>query len=163
MASVNHQHWHLYYLDRTLAIEVLPIKQYLLQGWPIPAIVFELSSPSLSSSDHEDQDNLLRSDITKMVKQAMAIIYFCLDSGQIAHNLFLTRTPSGSIRLFIWLLEPRFGLKDNLNINCAFCELSGYFIAKTQQLYQQLDELECVRVLLDVISRHEEVLHLLPS
>ena len=148
MASVNHQHWHMYYFEYKLSIEDLPVKNYLLQDWSIPAIVFELTE-------------LTDDEITEVVRRAMAIIYFCLETGQIAHNLFLSRTGSGSIRLFIWLVEPRFGAKNDLNINPAFCEFSGYFICKTNAMFEKIDETECIKLLHSVTSRHQEVLHLL--
>lgn len=148
MASVNHQHWHLYYFDYKLSIEELPVKNHLLQDWPVPAIVFEMTE----LSDEE---------ISETVRRVMDIVCFCLDSGQIAHNLFLSRTGTGSIRLFIWLSEPRFGTKNDLNINPAFCEFSGYFICKTPEMFASIDEIQCVKLLLSVTSRHEEVRHLL--
>lgn len=147
MASVNHQHWHIYYFEYKLTVEDLPVKNHLLQNWPIPAIVFEL--PELN-------DIAINSVVTK----AMKIINFCLDSGQISHNLFLTRTGTGTIRLFIWLVEPRFGKKDEY-INVAFCEFTGFIICSTKEIFSTLDEEDCLKLLLSIHSHHEDVLHLL--
>lgn len=147
MASVNHQHWHIYYFFYKLTIEDLPVKDNVLQGWPIPAIVFELNE---LSDEH----------ISDVVCRAMKIVTFSINAG-IAHNLFLSRTASGSIRLFIWLVEPRFGAKNDLNINPAFCEFSGYFICKTTEMFSNIDETMCVKLLHSVTSKHSQVLHLL--
>lgn len=148
MASVNHLHWHLYYFDHKMVIEDLPVKDHLLQDWPAPAIVFELN-------------HLTSVSISQLARKVMKIVDFCLDDGQIAYNLFLSRTGTGSIRLFVWLVEPRFGIKDSHDINVAFCEFSGYFICKTEQMFEQLDELDCVQVMQSVKSLHHRVLHLL--
>ena len=148
MASVNHLHWHLYYLEYKLAIESLPIKNHLLQNWPIPTIVFEIS-------EHNDYA------INTVVQKTMKIIKFCLDSGQIGHNLFLTRTSSGTIRLCIWLIEARFGAKNSIYINPAFCEFSGYFICKTEQMFDSIDELTCLHSIQSIRSHHAKVSHLL--
>lgn len=148
MASVNHMHWHLYYFDYELAIETLPVNKNILQNWPVPAIVFELTT-------FTDQA------IDEIVEKVWPLIDFCLTDGRVAHNLFLSRTPLGHVRLFIWLSEPRFGVKDNNNINPAFCEFSGYVMCKTKHIYDHLDEQTCVRSLQSVKSVHEKVMHLL--
>ncbi|RWS16197.1 hypothetical protein B4U79_09469, partial [Dinothrombium tinctorium] len=35
--SLNHQHWHLYYLDFELELESIQCEKGILKDWPIPA------------------------------------------------------------------------------------------------------------------------------
>lgn len=149
MASVNHLHWHIYYFDHPLTIEALPIVEGLLQGWPIPAVVFEVA------------DKLGEEDIDQVVDKVMNIVTFCLEDGNIAHNLFVTRSSTDKIRVLLWLVEPIFGSKNDLKINSALCELSGYFICKTQEMFHQIDKDTCVKLLEQRVSLHHLVLHLL--
>lgn len=145
MASVNHLHWHLYYMTHRLKIEDLPVVDHLLQNWTVPAIVFELTHHSC---------------ITKVASETIRIIEFCLENN-LAHNLFLTRTTSGSIRLFLWVIEPRLGAKDDNQINVGFCEFSGFFIVKDGEQFDSIDEGKCLEIMDGVESKHHKVLHLL--
>lgn len=148
MASVNHLHWHIYYLHHPLSIESLPIVDNILQDWPVPAITYEL-------------DCFTEQNIELVVHKIMKIVDYCLQDGEIAHNLFVCRSSRNNIRVFLWLLEPVFGLKDSLNINSAICELSGYFICKTRDMFEQLGEAECLQVLEGRKSLHCRVAHLI--
>lgn len=147
-ASVNHLHWHIYYFNHRLPIEDLTVLDYVLQEWPIPAIVFEITELS---------DDF----ISVILKDAMRIIEFCLEDGNISYNIFISRTITGSIRVFIWLLEPRFGQKNPDNINIGFCELSGYFICHTQELFNTMNEEKLLESYQKINTQHEKVLHLL--
>jgi len=150
MASVNHLHWHLYYYDYDLLIESLPVKDHILSDWPIQGIVFEIKQ-------------IIDKEIDEVVEKVTKIVDYCLTDVQIAHNLFITRTKSGSIRVFLWTREPLFGAKNDQEINPAFCEYTGFFMCKTRDMYDSINEDFCVNLLSSVNTRIDEVKHLLKS
>ncbi|KAF7491680.1 GDP-D-glucose phosphorylase 1 [Sarcoptes scabiei] len=148
MASVNHQHWHVFYLEEHLLIEDLDVIDYVLQGWPIPALVFEIQ---------ELNDDY----ISVILKDVMRIVEYCLNDGNISYNIFMTRNQSNMIKIFLWTLEPRWGRKDDAIFNVAFCELSGYFICHSESSFNEMNEQHCLEAFRSVRSKHNEVIHLL--
>lgn len=151
-ASVNHLHWHVYRLNARLAIEQHPVSdEHVLIDWPIPGFAFDISALTFDA-------------VQKLVTKVMRYVAACLDLG-LAHNLFLTRTTDGqSIRVIVWPRKPHFGCKNDMGLVAAFCEFSGFFIAKTRQSFDELTE-ECgIRLLasvateIDVIQRHVQAL-----
>jgi GDP-D-glucose phosphorylase len=148
MASVNHLHWHLYYYDYDLLIEKLAVQNHILQDWPIQGLVFEIKE----ISDKE---------IDKVVEKVSKIVEFCLTDVQIAHNLFITRTKSGSIRVFLWTRESLFGAKNDKEINAAFCEFTGFFMCKTREMFDNINEEFCAHLLSSVKTRIDQIKHLI--
>jgi GDP-D-glucose phosphorylase len=134
-ASVNHLHWHLYYLDFELALESVPIKENnRLEDWPLPGFAFELQDLTLSAID----------DLSQKVSD---LATKCLDQ-ELAHNLFITRNQSGnSLRLFFWVRRSEYGAKNDSTFNPALCEFSGQFICQTKQLFDSISEDFCVRTI----------------
>ncbi|RWS16854.1 GDP-D-glucose phosphorylase 1-like protein [Dinothrombium tinctorium] len=129
-ASVNHQHWHLYYFDFELQLECIQCENGFLKDWPLPAFVFELKELKLPN-------------INKIVDNVFKYIYHCFEINM-AHNLFITRSRNGDvIRIFLWLRLPEFCLKDDMSINPAFCEFSGFFICKTKVMFEEITEEQC--------------------
>lgn len=146
MASVNHLHWHIYYYDYDLQVASLPVDEdSIIQHWPIKGFAFELESPFRYGA------------IDSMVEKCFAIADYCLDA-EIAHNLFITRTEkSDKIRIIIWPREAVFDVKDDMKINVAFCEFTGFYICKTKHDYETINEDFCIDLLEKVDTRLEEI------
>ncbi|CAG5118708.1 unnamed protein product, partial [Candidula unifasciata] len=99
LASVNHLHFHLYYLDHKLLVENIPVlplagRYFELADHPCPGFALQLHGSTL--------DDLARETYA---------ISSHLNQNDIAHNLFMTRgsvfgeednNTQTTIRLFIW-------------------------------------------------------------
>ena len=146
-ASVNHLHWHVYRLTARLAIEQRPVSDdHVLVDWPIPGFAFDISTLTFEA-------------VQKLVTKVMRYVTACLDLG-LAHNLFLTRTRDGnSIRVILWPRKAHFGSKNDMGLVAAFCEFSGFFIAKTKDCFDELTE-ECgIRLLASVATEIDVIQH----
>ena len=151
MASVNHQHFHLYYYDYEMLIERLDIENNLLKGWPIDTLVFEIKK-------------ICFEEINECVESVLKLVDYCLkEDKNIAHNIFITRSERSGIRVFVWPRDPVFGAKDDSVINPAFCEFTGFFMCKTKDMFHTIDEEFCVQLLSKVNSRVNDLKHLLSS
>ena len=149
MASVNHQHFHIYYYDYDMLIERLPIKDHLLKGWPITGFVFEIK-------------DICFKQIDECVDRVMKLINFCIeDNRNISHNVFISRSKGSVIRVFLWVRDPVFGAKNDSVINPAFCEFTGFFMCKTKDMFDSIDEEFCVQLLSEVKTRINDLKHLL--
>jgi len=107
--SVNHQHYHLYYLRQRLYIETAELVRiaghcFTLKDFPAKGFVFQLENE----------------DITLLLRNVFTLISF-LQQNEIAHNIFLTRGTSfqkpieesyDTLRVFVWLRESNFGTKN---------------------------------------------------
>ena len=142
-ASVNHLHWHVYRLPVRLAIEDFPVVDQVLTGWPIPAFAFEL-------------DSLTWTAMQECVARVMRYVDACMHL-RLAHNLFLTRTSRHAIRVILWPRKAEFGCKDDMGLVGAFCEFSGFFIAKTKTSYEELTEETCVQLLASLATEIDEI------
>ncbi|XP_068219841.1 GDP-D-glucose phosphorylase 1 [Palaemon carinicauda] len=124
-ASVNHLHFHLYYLPFRLFVETaecinLAGPCFIFKDYHSPGFVFQLENK----------------DIEKLVGCAMAVIKMFMEE-EISHNIFITRgTPlTGAtsspdsyttLRLIIWGRKPSYGVKDVSSFAVAVCELAGH-------------------------------------
>ncbi|XP_069941039.1 GDP-D-glucose phosphorylase 1 isoform X2 [Cherax quadricarinatus] len=105
-ASVNHFHFHLYYLSHKLNIETAECRRlagpcYVFKDFPCPAFVFQL--------ENKDVDELIRS-VMKVIKLFL--------SKEIAHNLYITRGTSldgnstdgeyDTVRVILWARKPSY-------------------------------------------------------
>ncbi|KAK8754543.1 hypothetical protein OTU49_016660 [Cherax quadricarinatus] len=123
-ASVNHFHFHLYYLSHKLNIETAECRRlagpcYVFKDFPCPAFVFQL--------ENKDVDELIRS-VMKVIKLFL--------SKEIAHNLYITRGTSldgnstdgeyDTVRVILWARKPSYGIKDISVFATAVCELAGH-------------------------------------
>eukprot|EP00667_Euglena_gracilis_P012337 EG_transcript_12660 len=138
-ASVNHRHWHLYYLGgHRLPLETLPTQPLDGAGrchelrpptYPAPCLVFQVASAT--------QLGEVCRDVFRVVE--------LLQQADVAHNVFLTRgAPLGEcigatntysvVRIFVWAREKVAGAKDPAAFSVAVCELSGQVL-----LYQPAD------------------------
>lgn len=143
-ASVNHQHWHLYYQRTQVPLQTIDASDDgLLSNWLIPAYVIQLSP-------HDTSDTVM-----KACEKVMKIASKCLDS-EISHNLFICKSESMKVRLFFMPRKQNLArIKDDMGLIAAFCEFSGFFICKTQDDYDSIDE-ERVRKLFDECKLPEQ-------
>lgn len=136
-SSVNHSHWHLYY-QKDLLIAKLPIVDNQLVNWFLKSLAFELDI-----NDQNKPDNYLN-----LANQVEQIINYITEDLHLAYNLFVTKcsTNSSIVRLFIWPRLPYFGSKDDNKLMPALCEFSGFFICKTEQLFNELTEEKLIAI-----------------
>lgn len=143
-ASVNHLHWHMYYLKSDLIVEEAPVTNGVLEDWPSKGFAFDLATLSIDSID-------------AVVDKTFRIIDYCFEI-ELPHNLFITRRRNGDvIRLIIWTREAEFGVKNDLELNAAFCEFSGYFICKTRETFDTLTEEQCLNLIGTLDTKTSEV------
>lgn len=135
-ASVNHEHYHAYYLSHRLFIEstkLIPvfhdqqIFQFENSRYP-PGFCFVLSL-----DDHGSIEN----SVNDVLDNVMVLVRH-LEQEDIAHNVFITRGSTkserdhfDSIRIFIWSRISSFGAKGCDAFNPALCELGGHFSIKS--------------------------------
>jgi len=144
-ASVNHQHYHLYYLKESLYLETVEVERlcgpcYTLgDHWPAKGFAFQLE----------------RNDITSLVRNVYKLTSFLIRKNH-AHNLMLTRgcgfgskDPSSydTVRVFVWAREPSYGVKDDFAFNIACCEISGHLPMKNQNSYETITEENVTKIL----------------
>lgn len=153
LASVNHLHFHAYYLDYQLRIETEPTQQlngpcHILPSWPMPGFVFQLEDGGVAS--------LARNVYT-------VTSYF--HQHEIAHNVFMMRgselgdratSPRTTLRVFVWPRKSVYGedsavqllsVKDVDAFNVAFCEIGGHLPVKNAELFPSLTDQSAVEVI----------------
>ncbi|GIY01252.1 hypothetical protein CDAR_213131 [Caerostris darwini] len=138
-ASVNHLHFHAYYLKYKMYLESAPVihlkgRCYILTSFPSEGFVFEL---------------LKKEDIVDVVSSVMVLIDFLVEE-KIPHNVFLTRgkrfTTSEEnweicpLRVYVWAREAYFGTKNDHSFNVAVCELAGHIPIKDENSYECITE-----------------------
>ncbi|CAG7833865.1 unnamed protein product [Allacma fusca] len=138
-ASVNHCHFHAYYLQHRLYLErteLKPLSGSCLEicNYPAPGFAFVLT-------DLKDEEML-----DKFITETYKLIVF-LQENNIPYNLFLMRglapgisEQTDAIRLFLWARSPSFGNKVCDAFNPALCELGGHFPIKNEAAYENINE-----------------------
>ncbi|XP_032789201.1 GDP-D-glucose phosphorylase 1 [Daphnia magna] len=143
-ASINHQHYHLYYLQEQLYLETAPVEHiagpcFALKDYPAKGFAFQL-------------DN----DPTQLARHVFTLADY-MRQNEIAHNMFITRGTrfEGSssdddvhceiiydtLRVFLWAREPAFGAKkDYGGMNPALCELAGHLLMTDHEEYETMTE-----------------------
>ncbi|XP_033101140.1 GDP-D-glucose phosphorylase 1-like [Anneissia japonica] len=141
-ASVNHLHFHAYYLEFDLYTEIAECGKltgtlYETTDWPVRAFVLQLHGSDVQS---------LTSDIHKVTSY--------MHKNNIAHNLFLTRGEcldkrpgERTIRAYIWPRISSFGAKIFTSFNPAVCELAGHLPVKSEEDYKTLTEETAIQIL----------------
>lgn len=135
-ASVNHHHYHLYYLRQRLYLETAEVRNlggecHELVDYPAEGFAFEVSAKNRIA----------------VVDEAMKIIRLLIDDS-VAHNVFLTRgAPFAGddgaysvVRLYLWARKTSYGAKDESAFNVALCELSGHLPMKTEDGFRAVTE-----------------------
>ncbi|XP_065309045.1 GDP-D-glucose phosphorylase 1 isoform X2 [Dermacentor albipictus] len=133
-ASVNHHHFHLYYLEHRLYIETARVNHlwsecYEIVDYPAKGFVFQVTKDNKET----------------VIQELMILVQMLLNTST-AHNLFVTRGTSFKsdnidgveqpvVRVFLWARHSCYGAKDESAFNVALCELSGHLIMKNNEGY----------------------------
>lgn len=132
-ASVNHHHFHIYYLDHRLYVETAGVSHlwsqcYELVDYPAKGFAFQVTKGNKES----------------VVRDIMVLVEMLLKSST-AHNLFITRgtsfdaqdSASGqqAVRVYLWARQSCYGAKDESAFNVALCELAGHLPMKSEEGY----------------------------
>lgn len=135
-ASVNHHHFHLYYLQHRLYIETARVNHlwsecYEIVDYPAKGFAFQVTKDNKEA----------------VVRDVMVLVQMLLKTST-AHNLFVTRGTSfdsddaekSVVRVFLWARKSCYGAKDESAFNVALCELSGHLIMKNEEGYLSATE-----------------------
>ncbi|XP_076463420.1 GDP-D-glucose phosphorylase 1-like isoform X2 [Babylonia areolata] len=136
-ASVNHLHYHAYYLEYELVVEYAPVTHlldslYEMTTIPVPGFAFQLHGSAVS-------------DISRKVHKVCNY----LQEADIAHNLFICRgvvfgeernSAKTTIRVFIWPRRKFIGTKSAEEFNVASIELGGHLPIREKDGYHSLTE-----------------------
>ncbi|XP_034946632.1 GDP-D-glucose phosphorylase 1 [Chelonus insularis] len=137
-ASVNHLHWHLYYLNIPMLLEKYPLEclsepLYLLENYPAKGFCIKQSS-------------FLDNDYLSFASAVYLFVKY-LQEQLIPHNVYITRAKKSresisydDIRVYIWARKPNFGIKNTLGFLPAVNEFSGHLSIKTKEAYESLTE-----------------------
>ncbi|XP_026479599.1 GDP-D-glucose phosphorylase 1 [Ctenocephalides felis] len=143
LASVNHLHFHLLFVDHRLAIENVSCKNlceniYELVNYPAHGFCLEVKS---------------KSEISNVCSTFDTIIKLLIDLN-IPHNIFMTfgktlneTCKSNALRILIFPRKDSFGCKLSLSFNLAFCELSGYIPVGNLESFNTLTEEAVTQIL----------------
>ncbi|KYN04430.1 UPF0580 protein C15orf58 [Cyphomyrmex costatus] len=146
LASVNHLHWHLYYLKYEMLLEYIDVSSYiygiyLLLEYPAKGFCLKLS----------DFKN-----IKDFASRAFFIVNY-LQLRQMAHNVYITRAKLKSndklyndVRIYIWVRKSFTGIKDVTAILPAVCEFFGHFTLNDETVYNNVTEDDIINLLRDI-------------
>jgi len=161
-ASVNHLHWHLYYLQ-----DGFEVPTAWVQGSPLTAEVYELI-------DYPAKGFALELNSVNQLDRVADNVYKIVDylhHNEIAHNVFITRgrclssKSKGSsidpdsyevIRVIIWARESVFGRKPPGDFCIAVCELAGQMLIYNEEAFNEVSETE-VTTAHKASSQHQTV------
>ncbi|CAH1263414.1 GDPGP1 [Branchiostoma lanceolatum] len=153
-ASVNHLHFHGYYLEYELGTESCLTAPFhsgvhvLNSDYPAPGFAFQLQGE----------------DAMGLARQVYKVANY-LQKHEIAHNVFMTRgTQFGedsnslhrTLRVYLWPRKPVTGPKDDFVFNPALCELAGHLPIKVEDGFMTLTEEEAVKTIKTQSLQREE-------
>ncbi|XP_076320721.1 GDP-D-glucose phosphorylase 1 isoform X3 [Tachypleus tridentatus] len=129
-ASVNHYHFHLYYLSHHLFLETASVQHlnglcYEVVDYPGKGFVFQL---------------LKNSQLTVVLKGQR------IDGKPDQYEMY------EAVRIFVWARKSSFGEKNDEAFNPALCELGGHLPIKNERSFQSISETAVASVLEDVCS-----------
>ncbi|KAF7998127.1 hypothetical protein HCN44_009525 [Aphidius gifuensis] len=150
-ASVNHHHWHFYYLKYRMLLENIETDKFagpleVLKNYPAKGFCLKLSS--------------FNNDPEKFALIGFKIINY-LQDNEISHNIYITRAFKSStsdkiifddVRMYIWARKSSFGIKDTTGFIPAVCELFGHLTIRTEEGYDNLTENTVAEILDDVTT-----------
>ncbi|KAL7301792.1 hypothetical protein TKK_0005780 [Trichogramma kaykai] len=148
-ASVNHLHWHLYYLNSRMLLEHIELQYftgclYILENFPAKGFCIQLSS--------FDQD-------LKRYTSYLYKIVLILKTNEIPYNIYITRAKTNvtnqvfnDIRTYIWARESCYGVKDTENLLIAACECFGHMNIRNEKAYEEITEDDLCQALSDATS-----------
>lgn len=138
-ASVNHEHYHAYYLSHRLYIEHAELIKVPDMNDRCPWL--QLKNPAyppglcIVLTDASEVSIISISDAVMMLST-----YF--QTNDVGHNVYITRGSSknikghfDSIRIWIWARQSSFGTKECDAFNPALCELAGHFPIKSNYIF----------------------------
>ncbi|XP_071574813.1 GDP-D-glucose phosphorylase 1 isoform X1 [Temnothorax nylanderi] len=149
-ASVNHLHWHLYYLKYEMLLEYIDVCSYisgihLLVDYPAKGFCLKLS----------DFKN-----IEDFVSRTFLVVNY-LQLRRMAYNVYITRAKSKSndelyndIRIYIWARKPLIGVKDTTAFIPGVCELFGHLSIRDENMYNNLTENDVINVLCNITEKY---------
>lgn len=148
-ASVNHLHWHLYYLEHRMPLENIVLENiagspvYLLLDFPSKGFCVKFSS--------------LKNKIVSNLTNWVFLIINYLQNENIAHNVYITRGNStqsepnfDDIRVYIWARKHDYGIKNTRAFYPAVCELFGHLSIRNQEDYASMTEMQVAEILKDI-------------
>ncbi|XP_070179713.1 GDP-D-glucose phosphorylase 1-like isoform X2 [Littorina saxatilis] len=136
-ASVNHLHFHAFYLEHELVVEYCPVTHlagdlYEINTMPVPGFGFQLHGSTVE-------------EVSRQVHQVSS--YF--QEADIAHNLFICRgtvfgetrqSTKTTVRVYIWPRRKFVGTKSAEEFNVASIELGGHLPIRELDGYHSLTE-----------------------
>ncbi|XP_032670492.1 GDP-D-glucose phosphorylase 1 isoform X2 [Odontomachus brunneus] len=144
-ASVNHLHWHLYYLRHEMLLEYIDVCSYvlgvhLLMNYPAKGLCIKFSSFR---------------NIGDFVSRAFLVVNY-LQLRRIAHNVYITRAKLksndemyGDVRIYVWARKSCVGVKDTIAFIPAACEFFGHLSFGDEDIYDNLKEDDVIGILND--------------
>jgi len=145
-ASVNHLHWHFYYLRDPYRLPVEALKGKPI-GYGCYSLEDDYSAPGFAFQISQVKK---LEDLSKRVHTVAKL--FC--DLNVAHNIFVTKgTPLDSstkktkvIKVFIWPRRNVSGAKNLLELGwtVAVCELAGHILVYDEEKYNQITEKDIV-------------------
>ncbi|XP_038074836.1 GDP-D-glucose phosphorylase 1-like [Patiria miniata] len=158
MASVNHQHFHGYYLEHELLIRRTATRPVIgpcheLTDWPVRGFVFQVKGQTVQET-------------ARSVYKVASV----LQQKEIAHNLFITRgcaldddsqIQEQTVRLVLWPRKSFFGAKNDktfpeVAFNVALCELAGHLPIYSKESFDELTEEKAIERTREVSLSSEE-------
>lgn len=155
-ASVNHLHFHGYYLKRQMFLETAPVEEiaypcHRILNYPGKAFVFQIKN---------------QEELACMVEKIFGLVKI-LQMKNVPHNLYITKgldfvnsTLSNSdkshrncLRIFIWARKPNWGTKELSAFNIAVCELFGHMVIKNETDFNTLTEDYIVKTFRDITNK----------
>jgi len=132
-ASVNHQHWHVYYNTHRSAVMECPVHQAAgpLNTWTpdqYPALGWCLQVSTRAPEE------------LAATARALVTLTRWLVEGGVAHNVFLCPLPGDQARVIVWARESVVGAKDPGAFVMAVCELSGQVLLYEDSAYETITE-----------------------
>ncbi|KAL0117749.1 hypothetical protein PUN28_008862 [Cardiocondyla obscurior] len=149
-ASVNHLHWHFYYLKSEMLLEYIDVCSYisniyLLVDYPAKGFCLKLSDFK---------------SIEDFVSRTFLVVNF-LQLRQMPHNIFITRAKPRSgdelyndIRIYIWARKPLPGIKNTTGFVPGACELFGHLSVSDENIYNSLTEDDIIKTLNNITEEY---------
>ncbi|XP_015191498.1 PREDICTED: GDP-D-glucose phosphorylase 1 isoform X2 [Polistes dominula] len=152
-SSVNHLHWHLYYLKHKMFLEYIDVQPYegslfLLENFPSKGFCFKLSSSK---------------NLETLITSIFLFVNYLI-KHQIPHNVFITRAKTthlkkeyDDVRAYVWARKPQAGVKDTILMKPAACEFFGHIIISSEEKYENVTE-EMIIEMIDNATREPYLL-----
>ncbi|XP_075160427.1 GDP-D-glucose phosphorylase 1 [Haematobia irritans] len=143
LASVNHLHLHLMFIDKNLYIDDVKLRSLIDDGiyrfdetMPTEAICFQINPVDTEAMKTKKLENLNQ-----------FIQWLC--TNNIPHNIFMTpdriRIKEKNLKIFVFARKEYCVIKDLTTYNIGFCELAGYMPVGSREIFEQLNETDIVQ------------------